>query len=58
MEERYTYSDEEWIQLSNHLILEFISIEKRHIKESGGTDTSDKKIIDELFRTIKERMEK
>lgn len=56
MNENEMWTQEKWIQTRNQLILDFIDIEKKHLKENGPTDVSHIKIVDELFGMLKKRM--
>ena len=47
---------EQWIKTRNKLILQFIDIEKKHLKDDGTSDISDHKIVDELVGTIKSKV--
>ncbi len=56
MNQDIIWTQEKWIQTRNTLILDFIDIEKNHLKQNGATDVSDLKIVNELFEKIKSRM--
>lgn len=56
MNEVKNWSEEEWVEKRNAIILKFIAIEKAHLRDNGTPDVKDTKIVDELIAALKREM--